>query len=123
MLKGRSRRKLDAYNNYIIIAIVLFVIFVIGGGVFDIVEKPPAIVSTQSGGSTSISPYSDYQTLNESFVSMVLFGISFLGLVLVYRSTRVLYDRSKANLQLVMGTGLALVGIAGFYILWYLKLG
>jgi hypothetical protein len=100
---------------------VVFIIFLLGGGVYDIIETPAAVLQTSSGSYTSISPYAGEQTINESIVSMFLIGFCFVGLFLVYRSAQVLYDKSKANITLMIGLSLALVGAAGAYVLLLLK--
>jgi hypothetical protein len=119
--KIRRNQQFEAISGYAGIAMVLFIIFLLGGGVYDIIETPAAVLRTSSGSSTSISPYAGEQTINESIVSMVLIGFCFLGLLLVYRSAQVLYDKSKANITLMIGLSLALVGTAGTYVLLLLK--
>jgi len=119
--KIRRNKQFEAISGYTGIAMVLFIIFLLGGGVYDIIETPPAVRQTSSGAYTSISPYAGEQTINESIVSMFLIGFCFLGLFLVYKSAQVLYDKSKANITLMIGLSLALVGFAGAYVLLLLK--
>jgi hypothetical protein len=119
--KIRRNRQLEAFSGYAGILMVLLIVFILGGGVYDIIKRPSSTMMTSSGGYTSISPYSGEQTINESIVSMFLYASGFVGLFLVYRSTQVLYDKSKANLNLMIGLGLALVGFAGSYILLVIK--
>jgi hypothetical protein len=123
-LRSRGTRQLDTYRNVMAIGAVIFVIVVIGGGVYDIKNNPPAFVQTSSSGASSaIYPYLGDQTINESIVSMFLYIFAFLGLYLVYKSTQVLYDRSKANTMMLAGIGLALVGVAGAYVIFAIKGG
>jgi hypothetical protein len=117
----RHNKQLETISSYAGIAMVVFIIFLLGGGVYDIIETPAAVLQTSSGSYTSISPYAGEQTINESIVSMFLIGFCFVGLFLVYRSAQILYDKSKANITLMIGLSLALVGAAGAYVLLLLK--
>ncbi len=121
--KIRVNRQVERLSGYAGIAMILFIIFILGGGVYDIINTPASTVSTSSGTYSSISPYSGEQTINESIVAMFLYASGFFGLYLVYQSTQVLYDKSKANLNLMVGLGLALIGVAGGYLLIFLKRG
>jgi hypothetical protein len=52
---------------------------------------------------------------------MFLAGFAIAGLFLVYKSAQVLYDKSKANISLMIGLSLAIIGTAGAYVLLLLK--
>jgi hypothetical protein len=114
-------KQLETISGYAGVLMVIFMVFLLGGGIYDIIESPPAALQTSSGTFTSINPYAGEQTINESLVIMFLYGCCFVGLYLVGRSTRVLYDKSKANLNLMIGLGLALIGFTGVYIVLLLK--
>ena len=115
--RSKQFEKLASYSAVIV---VLFTIFILGGGVYDMIKSPGAAVQTSTGLS-SIHPYIGEQTINESIVSMFLYGCGFLGILLVNRSTKILYDKSKANLQITVGIGLAIIGVVGAYFLLNLK--
>jgi len=117
----RGNRQLESLSRYASVFMVIFIIFILGGGVYDIIKQPNSTVATSSGTYSSISPYSGEQTINESIVSMFLYASGIAGLYLVYGSTQVLYDKSKANLNLMIGVGLAMIGFAGAYVLLILK--
>ena len=119
--KIRRNKRLEAISGYAGIAMVIFIVFLLGGGVYDVIVVPAATLRTSSGSYTSISPYAGEQTINESIVSMFLAGFAIVGLFLVYKSAQVLYDKSKANISLMIGLSLAIVGIAGAYVLLLLK--
>jgi len=122
--RSRGAMQLDTYRNVAAVGAMIFVIVIIGGGVYDIINNPPAFVQTSSSGASSaIYPYLGDQTINESIVSMFLYFFAFLGLYLSYKSTQVLYDRSKANTMMLAGIGLTLVGVAGCYIVFAIKGG
>jgi hypothetical protein len=119
--KAFTNRRIESLSKYAGIAMVLFLIFILGGGVYDIINQPGSVVSTSSGTYSSIYPGYGDQTINESVVSMFLYASGFLGLYLIWRSTQVLYDKSKANMNLLVGVGLAILGFAGSYVLLILK--
>lgn len=128
-IAGKSRdasrihrsKQLETISRYAGILMVIFIVFILGGGVYDIIESPPASLQTSSGALTSISPYAGEQTINESVVTMLLYSCCLVGLLMVGRSTQVLYDKSKANISLMVGLGLAITGFAGAYIVLLLK--
>jgi hypothetical protein len=117
----RKNKQLETIQGYTGFLMILFIIFILGGGVYDIIETPPAVIQTSTTSYSSLSPYAGEQTINESMVSMFLYGFFIVGLFLVSRSTQVLYDKSKANLYLMIGLSLALVGFSGAYLMLALK--
>jgi hypothetical protein len=119
--KAYANKRLESVSKYAGVAMIIFLIFILGGGVYDIINQPQSVVSTSSGSYSSIYPGYGDQTINESIVSMFLYGSGFIGLYLVTRSTQVLYDKSKANMNLLVGIGLAVIGFAGAYVLLILK--
>jgi hypothetical protein len=121
--KSYRSKQFETLSSYAGVIMILFIIFILGGGVYDLIVRPASTIATSSGTYSSISPYSGEQTINESIVSMFLYASGFVGLFLVSRSTQVLYDKSKANLNLMLGLALALVGFAGAYVLLVLKKG
>ena len=119
--KANANRRMESLTKYAGWAMIIFIIFILGGGIYDIVNTPGAVVQTSSGTYSSIYPSYGDQTVNESIVSMFLFASGFIGLYLVLRSTQVLYDKSKANMNLLVGIGLAILGFAGAYVMLLLK--
>ena len=61
------------------------------------------------------------QTLNESIVSMLLTFSMFAGVYMSYRSTKVAFDQKKANMMLMLGIALTIIGLAGSQYLIVLK--
>lgn len=107
--------------SLIISAMALFVAFIAGGGIYDLVENPPAIIPSPGGGWIAINPFLGEQTLNESLVSMVLILTMFIGMFIAYKSTKVTYDYKRANTMLILGISLILLGLAGGHYLMILK--
>lgn len=100
--------------------IALFTSFILGGGIYDVVDNPPSIIPGPRGW-IAIHPYMNEQTLNESLLVMFFYFLSFLGLYLGYQAGRVSYDRRRAATYLLLGIGLVLLSISGFYYLYFLK--
>jgi len=84
-------------------ASVLFCLFVISGGFYNILENPP--------------PYWPY----ESVFVFLSNASMFLGLWLSYRSTQIAYDRDKANRRLLLGIVFAAAGLLGNYLIYEMK--
>ena len=104
-------------------AAVAFMIFLTGGGVYIIAtENIPAVFTLADGRWSMVYPGASEQTLNEGLVAMVLNLFMFGGIFLAYRSTKVVNDRRKANNMLMLGAGLLLMGLAGEFYLYNLKL-
>lgn len=104
-------------------AAVAFMIFLTGGGIYIIAtENIPAVFTLADGRWSMVYPGTSEQTLNEGLVAMVLNLFMFGGVFLAYRGTKVVNDRRKANNMLMLGAGLLLIGLAGGYYLYNLKL-
>ena len=102
---------------------VAFMIFLTGGGIYIIAtENIPAVFTLADGRWSMVYPGASEQTLNEGLVAMVLNLFMFGGIFLAYRSTKVVNDRRKANNMLMLGAGLVLIGLAGGFYLYNLKL-
>lgn len=107
-------------KKYISFAVVLFCIFIMGGGIYNILETPPSIIPLQNGYS-SLHPYSNEQTSTEGFVIMMINGAIIAGFYMTYRSTQVAYNRTAANRWLMVGIILIILGFGGNYLILRLK--
>ncbi len=94
-------------------------IFLLGGGVYDIIERP-IVAFVGSGG--RIIPYYpqalNEQLLGESVASMILYSLGIAGLLLTYQSTKYTYNPREAFTTLFMGLLLFLIGylLVEFYL-------
>lgn len=116
-----GRRGPRAPTTLIAWAAVLFVAFIVGGGIYDLLDNPVTVLPGPYGGWITVHPYSGEQTLNESLVSMVLTLFMFSGLLVAYKSTQVVYDSRRANMMLIVGIAFILLGLAGSHYLMILK--
>jgi len=119
-LKYGSRGRPRAPVALITVIVVLFAVFIAGGGIYDILDNPPAILPGPNGW-LAVHPYAGEQTLNESILSMVFMVFIVAGLYSAYSGTQVTYDSKKATSMLVMGIALILIGLSGSHYLIILK--
>ena len=83
----------------------IFVLFVFGGGIWDIVNTAVlrAMGASSTGSPVLIYPGLDYQFILEGVVSSVLIFVGCVGLLLTYQSTRHVFRPSYSKLLLVVG--------------------
>ena len=120
-LKHKSRTRIRVPLALVTASVVLFTVFIVGGGIYDLLDNPLAIVAGPQGW-ISIHPLLSEQTLNESILSMILNILIFTGLFTSYRSTQIVYDSKRATTMLVLGIALILLGLSGSYYLVRIKL-
>ena len=108
-------------KTLILVAFVIFCVFIAGGGIYNLLDNPLSIVPGPGGTWLVIHPYVGEQTLNESVVAMFLNLCMFGGLLIAYKSSQETRDSKKANYMLVIGLALVLLGLAGSHYLQILK--
>ena len=119
-LGRRGRRGPRLSMTLIAWAAVLFSAFIASGGVYDLLDDPLTVIPA-GGGWVLVDPRPGEQTLNESLVVMILTMFMFTGMLVAHRSTQVVYDHKKANMMLILGITLILLGLAGSHYLIILK--
>jgi len=88
-------------------------IFLLGGGVYDILEKPYALLP-QTSGFLVFYPYTlNEQWLNESVAVMVFYFIGVMGFLLMYQSTQYAYRPRQAFILLLIGGILVVLAYLG----------
>ena len=92
--------------------LIIVTIFILGGGVYDIMEKPISILPTPSSPVFYYQGMSD-QTLNESliFILFLIMGVS--GGYISFRSTRHVYRPREAKMFLAIGLTMMIVAFIG----------
>jgi len=99
-------------KTLITFVLVVVAIFILGGGVYDIMETPISVLPTPSNpvwyfqGMTA-------QTLNESFIFILFLIIGISGGYLAFRSTRRAYRPREARLFLAIGVAMMVVAFIG----------
>jgi hypothetical protein len=103
-------------------ALILFCVFIAGGGIYDLVENPSALVVVPwTGRISSVHCDRGEQTLSESLSSMFFYLCMISGLIFSNKSCKVKDDTRKANLILLAGMALVILGLAGCYQLIFLR--
>ena len=98
-------------------AITLFLlvsasIFILGGGVYDLMEQPLSILPTPSQPVFYYSGMAD-QTMTESLAFMFFLIIGILGGYVSFRSTRYAYRAREARMYLLIGVGMLIFAFLG----------
>ncbi|HEW89709.1 MAG TPA: hypothetical protein ENG43_00015 [Candidatus Bathyarchaeota archaeon] len=123
---GRAYRTLAAYKppaTAVAIAVVAVVAFLLGGGLYDLIHSPRVVIP-RPGTIWITYPYTMLdQVLMESIISMMLWGLGFAGLFLIYESTKYADEPSRAYYRFIIGVFLLLLAyFAGRYMLYELKM-
>ena len=99
-----TARRVKPSTTLSIVIVLAFVIFVMMGGVYDILEHPISLLPTATGYSVLIRGTLGQQTLNESLIAGFLYMLGLGGLYMLLRSTRFAYRPRNAYLLLIIGT-------------------
>jgi len=102
--RGSTTRRMKPSTTVLALAVVIFVGFVLAGGIYDILEHPISLLPTSYGYSVVIQGTLGQQTLNESLIAAFLYFLGVAGLYMLLRSTRYAYRPRNAYLLLILGT-------------------
>lgn len=97
---------ITAKPSIFVIAVIVVAasVFLLGGGVYDILEKPLVAVVQTGGRIIVFYPYSvNEQLLLESIVVMTGYAIGVVGFLLTYQSTKYAYRPRQAYMLLLVG--------------------
>jgi hypothetical protein len=104
------------YKPLIKVALILFCAFIAGGGIYDLVEKPPFLrVLPWNRQISSVHDKPGEQTLSESLSSIFFYICMISGLIVASESNQVKDDQMKANIMILAGMALVILGLAGCY--------
>jgi len=92
--------------SYYIFAFILMAvsIFLLGGGIYDILEKPYPYWVYRDGILFFYPQSLQYQLLGGSIIVMILYALGALGLLMVYQSAKYAHNPRHAAILLVVGT-------------------
>ena len=92
------------------VLVVAASLFLLGGGVYDILEKPLFAIVASGGRIITYYPYAlNEQFLVESIIVMVIYAIGVVGFLLTYQSTKYAYSSRQAYRLLLVGCVLIVV--------------
>ncbi len=92
----------------IAITIVALTIFLLGGGIYNILTKPPPVVPYGTGV-LFFYPSIHEQVIHESLVVMLSYGLGIAGVFSIYQSTKYTYKPRQAYILLLTGIVLLLI--------------
>jgi hypothetical protein len=104
IFRAPTVRRMKPSTTVSIIVVLVFVGFVLAGGIYDILEHPISLLPTSTSYSVLIRGTLGEQTLNESLIAAFLYMLGFVGLYMLLRSTRYAYRPRNAYLLLILGT-------------------
>ncbi|MFH0896763.1 MAG: hypothetical protein V1850_01775 [Candidatus Bathyarchaeota archaeon] len=99
-------------NSMLILFMVVIAIFILGGGVYDLMQKPISVLPTPSNPIFYYSGMTD-QTLNESMIFILFLIIGISGGYLSFRSTRHAYRPREARMYIAIGVTMIIVAFIG----------
>jgi hypothetical protein len=113
-LRKSYKRMVTAKPSVFIIAIIVVAlsVFLLGGGIFDILQQPLSVIP-YGGGVLFFYPGLQNQVVYESVGVMIVYAIGVAGILLMYQSTKYAYKPRQAFMILLVGVVLILV--AYFY--------
>lgn len=86
------------------VAVIAVSVFLLGGGVYDLLEKPFFAIFLPGGRMIAVQPYSlNEQLLAESIFVMLVYAIGAGGFLLTYQSTKYAYRPRQAFMFLLLG--------------------
>ena len=106
--------------SLITLVLLTITVFILGGGVYDVLETPLAVLPTP-GNPIFYYPGLTEQLLNESIIFILFLIMGIAGGYLAYRSTRYAYRPREARMFLLIGLALMIVAFLGSEILLTLK--
>lgn len=112
-LQKTYERILNAKPSLFIVGIaaVALALFLLSGGIYDIMINDIAVAYFASGGTLYVFyPSLSEQFLLESILIMIFCAIGFAGFLIAYRSTKYAYNPRQAYRLLLVGCVLLLIG-------------
>lgn len=121
-LSRRLRRfRLRIPQSLLIFGFIIFATFIMGGGIYNLLEKPYSILPGPGGGWIAVHPQMHEQTVNESLLSMIFYLFIFSGFILSYRSSQIRYDMRRSKIMLTIGLAILVIGVISCNYLLFLK--
>jgi hypothetical protein len=92
------------------VAIVGLSLFLLGGGIYDILIKPIVAIVASGGRIITFYPFGlSEQFLSGSIIIMILYALGFVGFLVIYRSTKYASNPRLAYRLLLVGSALLLI--------------
>ena len=103
-------------------AVVIFMAFMLSGGVYTIISQPGALVATSSGGSSFIAKSTSSATVTEMIASFILILVGFMGFLVLQSAMRKNYDLSSSRIRYLGGMVLIVLAVLLLETITYIKI-
>jgi len=115
-LQKTYERMLNAKPSLFLVSAVAIgiTVFLMGGGVYDLLIKPIVAYISQSGEVLAFYPGLNDQFVLGSLIIMILYALGVTGFLIAYRSTKYAYNPRQAYRFLLIGC--AMILIAYFFV-------
>jgi len=87
---------------------VFYCLFLLGGGLFTLIEHPLPSAYV-SGNFYFLYPSISSQFISDTIIAVILYGFGFLGLFIIYQSTKSAYNPRQAYMMLIIGVAFLLM--------------
>jgi len=108
-------------KTLLVFSMIAAAIFIMGGGIYDLLDKPVSILPGPRGGWIAVHPLIHEQTLNESLLSISFYVFIFSGFFLSYRSSQIRFNPRQSKMLMIIGLTLLVIGVIGANYLVVLK--
>jgi len=104
-----------------VLTVIAISVFLLGGGLYSLLQSSPAIVSSPSGGWSFYVPYDlNTQTLSESIFFTLFLCVGIAGGYVAYRSFGYRHGQRQASILLLVAV--IMIAIAAFGVQFLLEL-
>jgi hypothetical protein len=91
-----------------VVAGILYCVFLFGGGLYTLITRPPPSAYV-NGVFYFLYPSLSSQFISDTLIAALLYGFGFLGLFVIYQSTKSAYNPRQAYMMLVIGVAFLLM--------------
>ncbi|MFQ5998174.1 MAG: hypothetical protein ACE5KO_02605 [Candidatus Bathyarchaeia archaeon] len=106
-----------------VVAILGIAIFLMGGGLYNLLIQTPAVIQTRAGTFTFFTPFDiNTQLTSESAFSMIFLSLSVAGAFVSYSSARRVATSRTGTMLLLTGLLMLVMGVIGINFLLQLKI-
>jgi hypothetical protein len=91
-----------------VVAGILYCVFLFGGGLYTLITRPPPSAYV-NGIFYFLYPNLSQQFISDTLIAALLYGFGFLGLFVIYQSTKSAYNPRQAYMMLVIGVAFLLM--------------
>lgn len=110
-LEKAYERLLTAKPSLFVVSIIVVgaTLFLMGGGVYDILVRPLVAFISPNGEVLAFYPGLTDQFVLGSLIVMILYALGFVGFIIAYRSTKYTYNPRQAYRFLLIGCAMILI--------------